>query len=54
MNAAALLTRAWYAPKPAPLARALRPLAWLFGTLAAVRRAAYRTGLVRSVTVRLP
>jgi tetraacyldisaccharide 4'-kinase len=54
VNAAALLTRAWYAPKPVPLAQALRPLAWLFGTLAAVRRAAYRTGLVRSIALRVP
>ena len=54
MNAAALLTRAWYAPKPVPLAQALRPLAWLFGALAAMRRAAYRTGLARSIGIRVP
>ena len=53
MNAAAL-TRAWYASKPTPLAQTLRPLAWLFGALAALRRAAYRTGLARSIRVRVP
>ena len=54
MNAAALLTRAWYASRPTPLAQALRPLAWLFGALAAVRRAAYRTGIARSIRIRVP
>jgi tetraacyldisaccharide 4'-kinase len=53
VNAAAL-TRAWYAARPTALAQALRPLAGLFGALAALRRAAYRTGLVRSVRVRVP
>ncbi|HKU85489.1 MAG TPA: tetraacyldisaccharide 4'-kinase [Casimicrobiaceae bacterium] len=54
MNAAALLTRAWYAPKPTPLAQALRPLAWLFGALASMRSVAYRIGLARSTRIRVP
>jgi tetraacyldisaccharide 4'-kinase len=53
VNAAAL-ARAWYAAKPTPLAQTLRPLAWLYGALAALRRAAYRAGLARSVRVRVP
>jgi tetraacyldisaccharide 4'-kinase len=44
---AARLTRAWYAPKPTPLAQALRPLSWAFGALAALRREAYRRKLLR-------
>jgi tetraacyldisaccharide 4'-kinase len=53
VNAAAL-TRAWYASKPTPLAQTLRPLAWLFGALAALRRAAYRAGFVRSIRLCVP
>ncbi len=49
---AAVLTRAWYAPQPTLLAQLLRPLSWLFGGLAASRRAAYRYRLLP--TVRLP
>jgi tetraacyldisaccharide 4'-kinase len=54
VNAASLLTRAWYASTPTPLAQALRPLASLFGALAALRRAAYRAGLARSRRIRVP
>ena len=39
---AALVTRTWYAPRPTALATALRPLAWLFGGIAGLRRTAYR------------
>ena len=43
---AGLLTRVWYAPKATPLAQALRPLSWAFGAVAALRRMAYRHGLL--------
>jgi tetraacyldisaccharide 4'-kinase len=53
-TAAALLTRVWYAPRPTPVAQLLRPLSWMFGALARVRRAAYRTGLLRPVRLPVP
>ena len=53
-RAAALLTRAWYAPHPTALSVALLPLAWAFGSVAALRRLAYRHGLLRSVRIGVP
>lgn len=46
-TAAAALQRIWYAPKPTPAAQLLRPLAALFGVAAALRRAAYRSNVLR-------
>jgi tetraacyldisaccharide 4'-kinase len=48
------LQRAWYARQPALLASLLRPLAWLFGAAAALRRAAYRRGVLPSVRLPVP
>ena len=52
--AAAGIERTWYAPKRTLVARLLTPLAWSFAALAALRRAAYRAGLLRRVRVRAP
>ena len=46
--------RMWYSPRRTLAARLLTPLAWLFGALAALRRAAYRAGLLRRVRVPVP
>jgi len=51
---AAHLSRIWYAPTATPLAQLLRPLSWLFGALAALRRAAYRHGVLRRVRLPVP
>jgi tetraacyldisaccharide 4'-kinase len=51
---AALLTRTWYAPKPTPLAQLLRPLSWVFGAVTALRRGAYRHGVLRQVRCARP
>ena len=51
---AALLTRVWYAPQPTALAQLLRPLSWLFGALAALRRAAYRLRVLRAHRLPVP
>jgi tetraacyldisaccharide 4'-kinase len=51
---AARLSRTWYAPAATPLAQLLRPLSWLFGGVAATRRAAYRHGMLRSARPRVP
>ena len=53
-RAAALLARVWYAPKATPLAQSLRPLSWVFGMLAALRRGAYRRHLLRRVRLPVP
>ena len=52
--AAAGIERMWYAPKRTLVARLLTPLAWLFGGATALRRAAYRAGILRRVRVRVP
>jgi tetraacyldisaccharide 4'-kinase len=44
----------WYSPRPSALAVALRPFSLAFGTLVAVRRALYRSGLRRSVALPVP
>jgi tetraacyldisaccharide 4'-kinase len=51
---AALLMRVWYAPQPTALAQLLRPLSWLFGALAALRRAAYRLHVLRAHRLPVP
>jgi tetraacyldisaccharide 4'-kinase len=51
---AARLARVWYAPRATPLAQALRPLSWVFGALAAIRRIAYRHGVLRRVRLPVP
>ncbi|HEX6136660.1 MAG TPA: tetraacyldisaccharide 4'-kinase [Casimicrobiaceae bacterium] len=53
-SAAARLQRAWYSPDRTLVAVLLLPLAWLFGGIAAIRRAAYRAGVLRSARVRAP
>jgi len=54
MRAEAALARAWYSPRPTLVATLLRPLSWVFGALAALRRAAYRAKLLRRTRVRVP
>jgi len=46
------LERAWLAR--GPLACALRPLAWLFGALTALRKLLYKVGWLRAQTLRAP
>jgi tetraacyldisaccharide 4'-kinase len=53
-RATAHLVRAWYAPRPTPLAQALRPLSWTFGALARARRALYGKGVLRSTRLPVP
>ncbi len=51
---AALVTRSWYASRPTWLTVALRPLAWLFGGIVALRRFAYRHGWLHRARLRVP
>jgi tetraacyldisaccharide 4'-kinase len=51
---AVLVTRSWYAPHATALSVALRPLAWLFGGIVALRRFAYRQGWLRRVRLPVP
>lgn len=44
----------WYSRRPTFAAMLLRPLSWLFGAVAALRRLGYRTGLLRRTRVRVP
>ncbi|HET7032624.1 MAG TPA: tetraacyldisaccharide 4'-kinase [Casimicrobiaceae bacterium] len=44
----------WYSARPSPLAIALRPVSIAFGAAVALRRALYRSGLRRSVTLPVP
>jgi tetraacyldisaccharide 4'-kinase len=46
------IERAWLSR--GPLAKALLPLAWAFGALAALRRACYRAGLLRAQRLPVP
>jgi tetraacyldisaccharide 4'-kinase len=48
------LVAAWYAPRITPLAALLLPFSVLFRAAVAVRRLAYRTGLLPSSAVRVP
>jgi tetraacyldisaccharide 4'-kinase len=44
----------WYARTPGIAARLLVPLSWIFGAVAAVRRAAFASGVLRRVRVGVP
>jgi len=48
------LVAAWYEPRVTLLAALLLPLSWLFRAAVAVRRVAYRLGLLPSAAVRAP
>jgi tetraacyldisaccharide 4'-kinase len=50
----AFLQRVWYERRSQWFSLLLLPLAWLFGTIAGARRAAYRSGWLRSVRVSRP
>jgi tetraacyldisaccharide 4'-kinase len=54
MSFASHLVAAWYAPRLSPLAAALWPASLVFRTVVAVRRAFYRTGVLRSERVAVP
>ena len=53
-RAEAALARAWYSRRPTFMATLLRPLSWIFGGVAALRRAAYRAKLLPSTRVAVP
>ena len=53
-RAAAGLTRTWYSRPPTLGATLLRPLSWLFGGIAASRRAEYRAGFLHSTRLAVP
>ena len=48
------LISSWYLPHLTLLTAALLPLSWLFRVISDCRRALYRSGLMRSETVRVP
>jgi tetraacyldisaccharide 4'-kinase len=48
------LLAAWYARKRTPLSLALAPLSWLFAAIVAIRRASYRSGLLRVTRIGVP
>jgi tetraacyldisaccharide 4'-kinase len=48
------LVAAWYAPRLTPLSAALLPLSLLFGAATAVRRLAYRKGVLRAARLPVP
>src|ERR1700751_6146239 len=54
MNLSDRLAAAWYAPALTPLAVALLPLSLMFGAASALRRVAYRTGIVSSAALPVP
>ena len=54
MNIADHLVAAWYAPRLTPLTTALIPLAMLFRSVVALRRAFYRAGVLRSERLPVP
>ena len=53
-RAATALARTWYAPRPTPGAQLLRPLSWIFGAAAGLRRAAYHAHVLRQARVGVP
>lgn len=53
-RAAAGLQRVWYSRQRTPIATLLRPLAWIFGAGAAIRRAAFRTHILPRTRVPVP
>ncbi len=54
MSADRTLQRVWYERSPLPLFLLLVPLSLLFGAMAALRRLAFRTGLLRSIRMSRP
>jgi tetraacyldisaccharide 4'-kinase len=54
VSADRLLQQVWYRRAPFALFVALLPLSWLFGAVAAVRRALFKLGLLRVVKVERP
>lgn len=54
MNLRDRLVASWYAASPTLLAVALAPLAWLFRAVVALRRALYRSGILRSARLPVP
>jgi tetraacyldisaccharide 4'-kinase len=48
------LVRDWYLPRLTLLSAALLPLSWLYRAVAGVRRALYRSGLLRAVSLPVP
>jgi tetraacyldisaccharide 4'-kinase len=48
------LIASWYAPRPTPLAVLLLPLALVFRTVVALRRLAYRAGVLRATRLPVP
>ena len=54
MDIGAALQRAWWQPRITLLAALLRPLSWLFGVLAALRRRAWRAGWLRRTRMPVP
>jgi tetraacyldisaccharide 4'-kinase len=53
-SADAFLQQVWYDRRARWLAWLLLPLAWLFGLIVAARRAAYRAGILQSITMARP
>jgi tetraacyldisaccharide 4'-kinase len=53
-RAAVGLQRTWYSRRRTWTATMLRPLAWIFGSVAAMRRAAYRTNVLRRTRMSVP
>lgn len=54
MSADTLLQRVWYGSRWHVLSLALLPLSWLFRLIVAARRAAFRSGFLRSFAVDVP
>ena len=54
MNLDAALQRIWYRPRLGATAAVLMPLAWLFGLVVRLRRAAYKSGWFEQVRVTRP
>ena len=54
MTVAGRLARIWYSPQRTFVATLLLPLSWLFGAAAAVRRTAYRAGILRRTRIPVP
>jgi tetraacyldisaccharide 4'-kinase len=48
------LGRLWWQPRPSALAQCLRPLAWCFGAVSALRRAGFSFGLLRAQATPVP
>ena len=53
-RAGAALARTWYSRRPTLASALLGPLAWIFGGAAALRRAGYRSNLLRRTRIGVP